>query len=72
MNKCKHKWVFQETQKKQTLTCDNSGFYTAHFHRVDVYYCENCCEIKEVTKKQSVELPFGGTRHINSFAPIWY
>lgn len=38
MDNCKHKWVFQETQKKRKLEND-SGTYTAHFHRIDVYYC---------------------------------
>ena len=70
MCECKHKWIFQETQKKRST----SGYEqcTAHFHRVDVYYCENCCEIKELEKKESVSLPFGGSRHVEDFAPVWY
>ena len=72
MNECKHKWVFQETQRKTTTTYSHGGNWTAHFHRIDVYYCENCCEIKEVEKNQSVRLPFGGSKHVEDFAPIWY
>lgn len=71
MNECKHKWIFQETKKKTTISCNN-GHYTARFHRIDVYYCENCCEIKNIEKKESVSLPFGGSRHADDFAPIWY
>ena len=72
MENCNHKWTFQETQKKVSTKSDSYGHYTAHFHRVDVYYCENCCEIKEVEKKQLVNLPFGGIRHVDDFAPVWY
>lgn len=71
MNECKHKWIFQETKKK-TYTSSNNGHYTAQFHRIDVYYCENCCEIKEIEKKQDVRLPFGGIHHVYDYAPIWY
>ena len=70
-NKCNHQWVFQEDKKKTTVSYNN-GYYTAHFHRVDVYYCENCCEIKELERKESVSLPFGGSRHVDDFAPVWY
>ena len=68
---CEHKWVFQETQKKTTTT-NNNGDYTAHYHRVDVYYCEYCCEIKKIEQKESVSLPFGGIRNPDRFAPFWY
>ena len=70
-NKCQHKWVFQEAKKKTTLS-SNNGNWVAHFHRIDVYYCENCCEIKNIEKKESIRLPFGGSRHAEDFAPIWY
>lgn len=70
-NKCKHKWVFQEAKKKTTLS-SNNGNRVAHFHIIYVYYCEHCCEIKNVEKKESVSLPFGGCRHAENFAPIWY
>ncbi len=70
-NERKHKWVFQETKKKTNLS-SNNGNWVAHFHRVDVYYCEHCCEIKNIEKKESVSLPFGGSRHAKDFAPIWY
>lgn len=72
MEECKHKWVFQETQKKTTTTKDSQGYYTAHYHRVDVYYCEHCCEIKKTEQKESVSLPFGGIHHTDDFAPVWY
>lgn len=72
MSECKHKWVFKETQRKTSTTCGKGGYWTANFHRIDVYYCENCCEIKEVEKNQSVRLPFGGINHVSDFAPIWY
>ena len=70
MNNCKHKWVFQETQQKTTV----SGYehYTAHYHRIDVYFCEKCCEIKKIEQKEAVSLPFGGTHRIQQYAPIWY
>ncbi len=71
MDNCKHKWVFQETQKKRKLEND-SGTYTAHFHRIDVYYCEKCCKVKKAEQKESVKLPFGGTCHLSTYAPIWY
>ena len=71
INECKHKWVFQEAKKKTTLS-SNNGNWVANFHRVDIYYCEHCCEIKNVEKKERVCLPFGGCRHANDFAPIWY
>ena len=70
MNNCEHKWVFQETQQKTTV----SGYehYTAHYHRIDVYFCEKCCEIKKIEQKESVNLPFGGTHRLQIYAPIWY
>ena len=32
------------------------------------------CELlrEELEKKESVSLPFGGSRHVDDFAPIWY
>ena len=68
---CNHKWVFQETQKK-TYTTSNSGNYTAHYHRVDVYYCEKCLEIKKIEQKECVSLPFGGIHNVSKYAPVWY
>ena len=70
MSDCEHKWIFQETQHKTTV----SGYehYTAHYHRIDVYFCEKCCEIKTVEQKESVSLPFGGIRHVLKYVPIWY
>ncbi|MBU3173347.1 hypothetical protein [Clostridium estertheticum] len=70
MEDCKHIWVFQETYKKFKISGDRTQI--AHFTRVDRYYCSNCCEIKELEKKESVDLPFDGIRNIKNFEPIWY
>lgn len=72
MNECKHKWIFQETQKKTYTKCNNQGDWTARFYRTDLYYCENCCEQKKVEQEKTVRLPFGGTRHLDDFEPEWY
>lgn len=69
--KCEHKWVFQETQKKTTLT-NSKGHYTAHYHRIDLYYCERCCELKKKEQHADVNLPFGGSHHPEKYAPVWY
>lgn len=69
---CQHKWIYQETQKKTHISYNGNGNYTAYFYRVDVYYCENCCEIKEIKKQEKVYLPFGGKNHVHDFAPVWY
>ena len=70
MDECKHKWIYQEKQLKTNVTGYEN--YTAHYHRVDLYFCENCCEIKKVEEKQNVDLPFGGVRNLPAYAPIWY
>lgn len=70
MSKCEHKWVHQEKQLKTTVTGYEN--YTAHYHRIDKYFCEKCCEIKSVEQKESVNLPFGGIRNLPKYAPIWY
>ena len=70
METCNHEWIFQESQHKTSV----SGYEhnTAHYHRIDVYYCKKCCKIKEIEKKESVSLPFGGIRNLPKYAPIWY
>jgi hypothetical protein len=70
MEGCRHNWIFQEAYKN----CNISGYehHTAHFKRVDRYYCSNCCEVNEIEKKESVSLPFGGIRKVLNFAPVWY
>ena len=70
MDNCEHKWVFQETQQKTTV----SGYehYTAHYHRIDVYFCEKCCEINKIEQEEAVSLPFGGIHRLQQYAPIWY
>lgn len=71
MNECKHKWIFQETQKKTYLECER-GDWTATFYRVDLYYCENCCEQKKIAQEKVVKLPFGGANRLGDFEPVWY
>ena len=70
MDDCKHNWVFQE--KSKTYRISGYEHYTAHFKRVDRYYCSNCCAIKEMEKQESIDLPFGGIRKVLKFAPVWY
>lgn len=70
MSECEHNWVFQENSKKSSIT--GYEHYSAIFTRIDRYYCSRCCEIKEIEKKESVSLPFGGIRNIQSFAPVWF
>jgi hypothetical protein len=67
---CIHEWVFQETKKKTHITGYQNK--TAHFHRIDVYYCKKCCEIKEIETHASVNLPFGGIHNVQKYAPVWY
>ena len=71
MSECTHKWIFQETQKQSRVTTEDEH-RTVHFNRVDVYYCENCCVIKKIEQKESVNFPFGGMYFPESFSPIWY
>ena len=71
MSECEHKWVFQETKKKTSIHYTSNG-YTAYFDKIDIYYCEKCCEIKEIEKGEYVDLPFGGIHHVKDFAPSWY
>jgi hypothetical protein len=70
MEECKHNWIFQETKKKYTISGYQS--YYATFIRVDRYYCSNCCEIKEMEKKETVSLPSGGIHNPTKYAPVWY
>lgn len=71
MEQCKHKWIFQETQKKTTIETTSGGSRYAHFHRVDVYFCENCCEIKKVEQKENCSFPGWGGNNTKAVAPIW-
>lgn len=68
---CRHEWFFQETQRKCRTSNYGSG-YTAHFERVDLYYCKHCCETMKKEQKSSVILPFGGIHHPENYAPVWY
>lgn len=43
---CNHKWMHLDTKKYY----ENRDFNTK-FTRIDNFYCENCCEIKTITKE---------------------
>jgi len=70
MKECEHKWIFQEKQLKTRVTGYENHF--AHYHRIDIYFCEKCCEIKKVEQTATVSLPYGGIHNVSAFAPIWY
>ena len=55
MSECEHKWVFQETKKKTSIRYTSNG-YTAYFDKIDIYYCEKCCEIKEIENKKKTNI----------------
>lgn len=44
---CEHKWVYQMSDYK----CEKEGYYIKKFSRIDTYYCEKCCEVKEKNSK---------------------
>lgn len=67
-----HKWEHHKTQTKTSTEKDSHGNYMAQFYRMDVYYCKNTCECKEIEQKETVSLPFGGIRNPEKYAPIWY
>lgn len=67
---CEHNYIFQDTSKKHSVS--GHEHFTAHFERIDRYYCSKCLDIKEVVKKEAVNLPFGGIHHVTSYAPTWY
>lgn len=50
MTECEHKWALQETKRKTSVSYVNG--YTAYFYKTDIYYCEKCCEIKEIKKRR--------------------
>lgn len=54
---CEHKWMYLDTR----YICEKYS-YTNSFKRVDRFYCEKCCEIKEVEKYES------DSRNV----PIWF
>lgn len=45
--KCEHQWVFQCSDYKM-----ERGTYNSEYSRIDTYYCEKCCEQKEIVAKQ--------------------
>lgn len=56
MAECKHKWVYQETHYSY-----ESGGYQSTWNKLDIYYCENCLEKKEVLRSES-----------NRDKPLWW
>lgn len=66
-----HKWIFHETQKDMLFEgSSDRGNRKVTFNRVDVFYCENTCEIKEIEKTETVELVWG--EKSEDVKPIWY
>lgn len=57
---CEHKWIYQTSDYK----CDRAN-YIKKFSRIDTYYCEKCCEVKEKIAK--VEC-----KYINDGVPYWW
>lgn len=45
-NQCKHKWIHLDT--KYIYLNHYPG--SCKFKRVDRFYCDKCCEIKEIVK----------------------
>lgn len=75
MSECKHKWIFQETKSNTSrIRGDYYDGYSVTFNRLDRYYCENCCEIKELKKSEDVKFPTDrvGRYKISDLAPVWY
>lgn len=44
---CEHKWIYQMSNYESVKV----GYYTCEYSRIDTYYCEKCCEIKEKVNK---------------------
>ena len=56
--------------KKVEITPTRYGYKDALFRRIDVYYCEKCCEIKKVEQTEKVFRTSG--INMEKDAPIWY
>lgn len=54
--KCDHKWVHLSTHYRK-----KEDRYAARFIRMDIFFCEKCCEKKEVVKEEYAML-----------APVWW
>ena len=46
-------------------TQEKVGYYSYKYARIDTYYCEKCCEIKEKIAKME-------TKDITNGLPVWY
>lgn len=44
---CNHKWIHLSTHYQQS-----SAGYNTEYIRLDVFFCEKCCETKEVEKRE--------------------
>lgn len=44
---CNHKWIHLRTYKSYHV---NTATSQREYYVTDRFYCENCCEIKEITK----------------------
>lgn len=58
---CEHRWVYQMSDYTQ----EKVGYYSYKYARIDTYYCEKCCEIKEKIAKME-------TKDITNGLPAWY
>lgn len=58
---CEHKWVYQMSD----YICEKVGYYRYEYSRIDTYYCEKCCELKENIAKME-------SKDINSGTPTWW
>jgi hypothetical protein len=44
---CSHKWIHLDTNKSYHF---NDAACRREYYQTDRFYCENCCEIKEISK----------------------
>ena len=58
-NPCEHKWAHLSTH----YACESNN-YAVTYTRVDVFFCELCCETKDVKR--------GGTEYSGDPEPIWW
>lgn len=58
---CEHKWVYQMSDYE----CEANGYYSKQYCRTDIYYCEKCCETKDIVAK--IEC-----RDIKDGEPSWW
>lgn len=47
MKECEHKWVHLSTHYEY-----ESHGYNTEFVRLDAFFCEKCCETKEVERRE--------------------